>query len=88
METTLILSALAVLALSGVMVATMMTRSRRPELRMSREEELAEEGEESLLRSIVPPRPSPIDRSATILEIEPVRDREHPPHRLPDGEGR
>lgn len=87
METTLILSALAVLAISGVMVATMMTRSRRPELRMDREEDLAAEGEESLMRSIEPPRASPIDRSATILEIEPMREHETQ-RRLPNGEGR
>lgn len=85
METTLILAAVAALAISGVMVATMMTRSRRPELRMGREEDLAADGEETLMRSIEPPRASPIDRSATILEIEPERDFQR---RLPDGEGR
>lgn len=74
METTLILTALAVLAISGVLVATMMARARRPELRMSREEDLAEDGEETLMRSIEPPRISPIDRSAPVLEIEPVRE--------------
>lgn len=87
METTLILAAVAALAISGVMVATMMTRSRRPELRMGREEDLAADGEETLMRSIEPPRASPIDRSATILDIEPVSERETK-RRLPDGEGR
>ncbi|NEU10763.1 hypothetical protein G3T14_01280 [Methylobacterium sp. BTF04] len=87
METTLILSALAVLVLSGILVATMVARSRRPELRMAREEDLAEDGEEILMRSIEPPRISPIDRSAPILDIEPVVEHD-PVRKLPGGQDR
>lgn len=86
METTLILTAVAVLAISAVLVAAMMARARRPELRLTREEDLAEDGEETLMRSIEPPRISPIDRSAPILDIEPVAEPRA--LRQPDGEGR
>lgn len=71
METTLILAALAAFTLSCVVVMAMMARARRPELRMEREKDLMEDGEETLMRSVQPPRASPIDRSATILPIEP-----------------
>lgn len=81
METTLILAAIAVFTLSCIVVMAMMARTRRPELRMAREEELMEEDEETLMRSLQPPRASPIDRSATILPTEPPAEA----RRLPPG---
>ena len=87
METTLILAAIAVFTLSCIVVMAMMARARRPELRMAREEDLMEdlmeEDEETLMRSLQTPRTSPIDRSATILPIEPQPDV----RRLPPGDG-
>ena len=75
METLLILGALGVLLFSGFLVALQLRRGRRPELRMAREEDLVDEadGEDLLIRSLEPLRPSPIDRSATVLDIEPER---------------
>ncbi|MGU3362048.1 hypothetical protein ACLBWX_17120 [Methylobacterium sp. M6A4_1b] len=89
METLLILGALGVLLFSGFLVALQLTRGRRPELRMGREEDLVDEadGEELLIRSLEPMRASPIDRTATILDIEPERSHaisaEAPPKELP-----
>ena len=87
METLLILGALGVLLFSGFLVALQLARGRRPELRMAREEDLMEdlmeEDEETLMRSLQTPRTSPIDRSATILPIEPQPDV----RRLPPGDG-
>jgi hypothetical protein len=83
METTLILAAIAAFTLSCIVVMAMMARTRRPELRMEREEDLMEEGEETLMRSLQPPRISPIDRSAPILPIEPQAEARH----LPPGGG-
>jgi hypothetical protein len=89
METLLILGALGVLLFSGFLVALQLARGRRPELRMAREEDLLDEddGENLLLRSLEPPRASPIDRTATILDIEPERPHaipgEAPPRELP-----
>lgn len=75
METLLILGALGVLLFSGFLVVLQLRRGRRPELRMAREEDLVDEadGEDLLIRSLEPLRPSPIDRSATVLDIEPER---------------
>ena len=85
METLLILGALGVLLFSGFLVALQLRRGRRPELRMAREEDLMEdlmeEDEETLMRSLQPPRISPIDRSAPILPIEPQAEA----RRLPPG---
>ncbi|MCJ2034121.1 hypothetical protein [Methylobacterium sp. J-068] len=85
METILILGALAALLFSGLMVATLLGRARRPELRMAREVDLIEEadGEETLIRSLEPVPASPIDRTAPVLEIEPTRHPE--PRLLPEG---
>ncbi|GJD72282.1 hypothetical protein [Methylobacterium goesingense] len=76
METTLILGALGALLFCGLVVVSLLMRGRRPELRMGREVDLIDEAEdeETLMRSLEPPRPSPIDRTATILEIEPTDD--------------
>ncbi|KQP10965.1 MAG: hypothetical protein Q7T93_08565 [Methylobacterium sp.] len=81
METTLILAAIAAFTLSCIVVMAVMARARRPELRMEREEDLMEDGEETLMRSLQPPRISPIDRSAPILPIEPQAEA----RRLPPG---
>ncbi|KQU34318.1 hypothetical protein ASG63_12810 [Methylobacterium sp. Leaf94] len=89
METLLILGALGVLLFSGFLVALQLRRGRRPELRMAREEDLVDEadGEDLLIRSLEPLRPSPIDRSATVLDIEPERplgvSDEDPARKLP-----
>jgi hypothetical protein len=91
METFLILSALAALLFSVLIVASLLSRERRPELRMAREVDLVEEadGEETLIRSLEPPRASPIDRTAPILEIEPDPQTRRLPHEPnPDGRGR
>lgn len=57
METTLIFGALGALLFCGLMVVTLLMRGRRPELRMGREDDLIDEaeGEETLMRSLVPP---------------------------------
>lgn len=88
METTLIFGALGALLFCGLMVVTLLMRGRRPELRMGREDDLIDEaeGEETLMRSLVPPRPSPIDREAPILDIEPSPGPEHRPT-LPNAYG-
>lgn len=74
METILILSALGALLFSGLLVVSVLGQAKRPELRMSREVDLIDEadGEELLIRSLEPARASPIDRTASTLEIEPT----------------
>lgn len=73
METILILSAVGALLFCSLLVASLLARGQRPELRMSRETDLIDEAhdEEALIRSVQPPRASPIDRSAPILEVQP-----------------
>ena len=85
METILILSAVGALLFCGLLVASVLARGQRPELRMSRETDLIDEAddEEALIRSVQPPQASPIDRSAPILEIQPATIPE--PRRLPRG---
>lgn len=68
MEIFMILAAVAALAVSGVLVATMMARSRRPELRLASEDALERDGDDALMRSLERPDPSPIDREATVLD--------------------
>ncbi|KQP77713.1 hypothetical protein ASF60_07115 [Methylobacterium sp. Leaf113] len=88
METLLILGALAALLFSGCLVASQLARARRPELRMAREEDLLDEadGADLLIRGLEPPRASPIDRTATILEVEAVKTPS-PPTLAPDSPG-
>lgn len=85
MEIILILVAVVALAISGVVVSGTMARTRRPPLRLPHEEHLDDGDEERLMESLEPPRPSPIDRSGPVLDLEPI---ERPPDpRLPPGNG-
>ena len=69
MELLLILGALLVCTVAGVIVVRMSAHSRRPPLRLDSE---LDERDEDLLTRVGPAR-SPIDRSAEVLDVEPVR---------------
>lgn len=71
METILILAALAACVAAGVTVAAMAARGRRAPLRLSND---LDEADEALLLGDVAPKAPPIDRSAEVLDLEPVRD--------------
>ncbi|WP_233382581.1 hypothetical protein [Methylobacterium sp. C25] len=70
METLLILGAVAVAGLSLAFASAVSARSRRPPLRMQREDDLAEGDEDFLIRSLRPTPRSPIDRSQPIVDAE------------------
>jgi hypothetical protein len=72
METVLILAAVAALAVSGVTVAAMGSRSRRPSLRLPHEDAIDEASEDGSMEEFESPLPSPIDRSGTVLDLEPI----------------
>jgi len=73
----MILAAGAAFVLACVAVAVLSARERRPELRLPREEELAAGGDEDrLIASLTPPKPSPIDREAPLLDHEPIARHE------------
>ncbi|MDR7035449.1 MULTISPECIES: hypothetical protein [Methylobacterium] len=88
METILILAAVAALAIAGTMAAAMMARGRRPPLRLPND---PDDDDEPFVLGGVGRRESPIDRSAPVLDLEPIEPgREadaHRPRRGP-GEGR
>ncbi|MEA1831185.1 hypothetical protein U8607_03730 [Methylobacterium durans] len=69
METILILVAVAALMIAGTMVAAMTARGRRPPMRMPND---VDDRDEAILLDGVGRRESPIDRSAQILDLEPV----------------
>lgn len=86
METFLILAAVVAVAISVVAVARTMSRARRPPLRLPHEDTI-EDDDEHMMESFAPPQASPIDRSAPVLDLEPVE----PPARQsdrPDGAAR
>lgn len=68
----LILAAVAALAVSGVTVAAMAARSRRPSLRLPHEHVIDEADEDGVMEEFERPLPSPIDRSGAVLDLEPV----------------
>ena len=86
MEMVLILAAVAVLAVSGVTVAAMASRSRRPSLRLPHEDAIDEASEDGELEEFEKALPSPIDRSNAVLDLEPIdaerRPVAPPPRRL------
>ncbi|WP_375457349.1 hypothetical protein [uncultured Methylobacterium sp.] len=70
METFVILAAVTACAAAGVVVAALARRGRRGALRM--DSDLDAEDEALLLAEIGPPE-SPIDRSAAVLDLDPIR---------------
>lgn len=76
METILILGALAACAAVALVVAAMTARGRRAPLRLSNE---LDEADEVHLLGGIEPRATPIDRSADILDLDPVSEER--PHR-------
>ncbi|MBB3900806.1 hypothetical protein GGR33_000286 [Methylobacterium brachythecii] len=80
METLLILGAVAVAGLALAFASAISARSRRPPLRMQREDDLAEGGEDFLIRSLRPPPRSPIDRSQPIVDADWTEVRESDGH--------
>ncbi|WP_375409007.1 hypothetical protein [uncultured Methylobacterium sp.] len=89
MEMVLILAAVAALAVSGVTVAAMAARSRRPSLRLPHEDAIHEASEDGVLEEFEKPLPSPIDRSNAVLDLEPIEAERIPdpatPRRLGSG---
>lgn len=89
MEMVLILAAVAALAISGVTVAAMASRSRRPSLRLPHEDAIDEASEDGVLEEFERPLPSPIDRSGAVLDLEPIEAGRTPdpatPRRLSSG---
>ena len=75
MEKLLILAAGAAFALACVAVAVSMARAARPPLRLPREDLMAgdtpDEGDR-IIDALRPEAPSPIDRTAPILDLEPI----------------
>ncbi|GJD78136.1 hypothetical protein [Methylobacterium gregans] len=69
MELLLILGAVLACTVVGVIAVRLSAQSRRPPLRLDSE---LDERDEDLLTRVGPSR-SPIDRSAEVLDIEPVR---------------
>ena len=82
METILILAAVAALAIVGTVVAAMTARGRRPPLRLPND---LDDADEDILLHGVGRRESPIDRSAPVLDLEPIEPRRETDR---DGAGR
>lgn len=82
MEMVLILAAVAALAVSGVVVAAMAARSRRPPLRLPHEHGIDEASEDGLIDDFETPLPSPIDRTGAVLDLDPIER----PRRIEDAE--
>ncbi|GEP09552.1 hypothetical protein [Methylobacterium gnaphalii] len=80
METLLILGAVAVAGLALAFASVVSARSRRPPLRMQREDDLAEGDEDFLIRTLRPAPRSPIDRSQPIVDAEWSEVREKDGH--------
>lgn len=72
METVLILVAVAALVGSGVAVAAMAARTRRPPLRLPQEQFIDEIEEAGLMKDLAPTGPSPIDRSGGASDLESI----------------
>ena len=70
MELILILAAILACFVAGVAVFAISARHRRPPLRLGNE---FDERDEDLLLAEVGPSRSPIDRTADVLEPEPVQ---------------
>ncbi|WP_336488644.1 hypothetical protein [Methylobacterium nigriterrae] len=77
METLLILAAVVACAAVGVMAVSMTRRARRPPMRMPHD--LDDDDTDMLIGSLGRPE-SPIDRTAPILDLEPLEPR-------PEGRG-
>ncbi len=69
MELLLILGAVLACTVAGVIAVRMSAQNRRPPLRLDSE---LDEQDEDLLTRVGPGR-SPIDRSAEVLDAEPIR---------------
>jgi hypothetical protein len=72
METLLILAAVAAVVIATILVARTMARAARPPLRLPHEDAMIEDEEDRLMDSLAAPPVSPIDRSANVLDLEPV----------------
>lgn len=75
MEKLLILAAGAAFVLACVAVVVSMARAARPPLRLPRETLMAgdtPDEEDRLIDALRPEPPSPIDRTAPILDLEPI----------------
>lgn len=70
MEILLIPAAVAATLLALVLVIGFSKGTRRDPLRLPREEEWADDAD-AVVRALTPDRPSPIDRDAPVLDIEP-----------------
>lgn len=72
METLVILAAAAAVVIATILVVRTMVRAARPPLRLPHEDAMIEDEEDGLMDPIAAPPVSPIDRSAPILDLEPV----------------
>ena len=75
METILILGALAACGAAALTVATMAARGRRAPLRLSND---LDEADEVHLLGGIDRKGTPIDRSADIVDLDPVHQERHP----------
>lgn len=76
METLVILAAVAATLLACIFVATLSKGTRRPPLRLPREEEWDDDAE-AVTKALTPAPVSPIDRGAQVLDARVIDHEDH-----------